>query len=93
MNTAQNILEQLGGNRFLAMTGAKNLVNTGVGLQFDAGGKKLVITLDADDTYTVQAGKLNRKTFEFVYSHNLSDVYADELRATFTKITGLDTSL
>ena len=34
---AQTILTQLGGNRFLAMTGAKDLVNTGKGLQFAIG--------------------------------------------------------
>lgn len=34
---AQTILTQLGGNRFLAMTGAKQLVDLGNGLQFAIG--------------------------------------------------------
>ncbi len=51
---AQTILTQLGGNRFLAMAGAKQLVDLGNGLQFAIGrgasnkANKVVITLDGD---------------------------------------------
>jgi hypothetical protein len=56
---AQIILEQLGGRKFLAMTGAKNLLNTGKGLSMhlprNAGkAKYLTITLNSMDTYDMK---------------------------------------
>ncbi len=57
---AQTILAQLGGNRFVVMTGAKQLVDTGNGLQFSIGrgatnkANKVRVTLDTTDTYVVE---------------------------------------
>ena len=59
--TAQIILAQLGGNRFLAMTGAKQLVDLGDGLQFSIGrgaknkANKVVVRL-VGDLFTEQTG-------------------------------------
>ena len=93
MTIAQTIKSQLGDNKFVAMTGAKNFVDIGNGLQFDVAGKKMIISLNHDDTYRVQYGKLNRKTFVFEYMKDVPMVYADCLKAVFTMVTGLDTHL
>ena len=73
MRVADIILEQLGGNKFLVMTGAKNLIADGDTLRMSlpknmSGANKLEITLDATDTYTMRfykytAGRLNKKTY------------------------------
>lgn len=90
MNT---ILQQLGGNRFLAMTGAKDLLSYPRGLQMSVARRKVFVEVDANDTYTVRAGRFNRKTFAFVVLAEETGIYADQLRAAFTRITGLETSL
>ena len=64
MNTAQIILEQLGGNKFIAMTGAKNFVSDGDTLRMTLprnGSKanRLNITLAPDDTYTMHFFKFS----------------------------------
>lgn len=80
MNVPEIILNQLGGNKFVVMTGSKNFVADGNTLRMTLaknGSKanRLHITLDADDTYTMHffrytAGglKVNHKkgTAEFV---------------------------
>jgi len=91
--TAQTILQQLGGNRFLVMTGAAHLVSYPRGLQMSISRRKVFVELDANDTYTVRVGRMNRKTFAFDVLAEETGIYADNLRATFTALTGLDTSL
>lgn len=59
MTVANTILNQLGGNQFLAMTGCKNLMGFENGLQMriPQNGSKanfLKITLEADDTYKME---------------------------------------
>jgi hypothetical protein len=94
MATAHTILQQLGGQRFVALTGAANLVSYPGGLQMSVrGGRKVFVELYANDTYTVRMGRMNRKTFAFVVLAEETGIYADNLRATFTALTGLDTSL
>jgi hypothetical protein len=63
----------------------------------------LWITLDETDTYTMKfvkytPGRLNKKTFEWVDDKmeeikTIDFIYAEELQAHFTAITGLDTHL
>lgn len=96
---AQTILEQLGGNRFIAMTGARNLMFTKNGLVFNLprGAAKSAIThcqiiLDESDTYTVSFGKMKNRV-EYVEVSELSGVHADSLRRHFTRVTGLDCTL
>jgi hypothetical protein len=56
---ANTILTQLGGKRFVVMTGAKNFVAIDNGLRFTIGkngskANRVKITLSWDDTYTMQ---------------------------------------
>lgn len=91
------ILEQLGGNKFIAMTGAKNFTRDGSSLRFKLprsardGINLVTITLDPSDTYTVQFAKYRAL---YVYPvKTVSDVYADSLTRVFTDATGLAVSL
>ncbi|CAH0531123.1 hypothetical protein [Vibrio hippocampi] len=99
---AKTILEQLGGGRFMAMTGAKNMVAIENGLQFDLprtrhyvkdGINKVQVVLNPSDTYTVLGLKWMPRKYEFKELANQSGVYGDTLQAVFTDITGLDTRL
>lgn len=59
MTVARTILEQLGGNKFIVMTGSKNFVDDGNTLRMTLAknpskANRLWITLDAMDTYTVR---------------------------------------
>jgi len=96
-NTAQTILNQLGGNRFVAMTGCSNFGSTPNSLSFKLPRGKAThctVTLDASDTYTVEFVKCNMRAV--VYRQvvaETSGVYADQLTELFTGATGLYTSL
>lgn len=93
---AQTVLQQLGGNRFLAMTGAKNLVDMVSGLYFSLprGAKnkanKVSITLDGD-LYTVRFMAIRGTVIAKRGTFNM--VYGDRLAALFSEQTGLDTHL
>jgi hypothetical protein len=98
METANTILQQLGGNRFLAMTGAKNLIGGERMLQFDMSSRltrdksnKMRITLSDLDLYTVETYRVRGLNCDVKSS--VDGVYADQLRKVFTSVTGLDTSL
>ena len=99
MQVANTILEQLGGGRFLVMTGAKNLVgdHQSLGMKINGRNKagravnKVSITLAADDTYTVQTWYFRGMALRAV--DEMTGVYCDQLRAVFTSFTGLHTSL
>ena len=96
MNVAQTILQQLGGNRFLAMTGARNLVNTGNGLAMQlpknsSGANRLTIETDANDTYSVRFWKLRKLEPVDVVAHD--GIYCDMLQPIFTQTTGFDTNM
>lgn len=104
MEVANTILRQLGGNKFLAMTGAKNLIGTDEGmggLVFSLPGRMaknginvVRIILNAMDTYDVKFEKLGRAPkFERTTVSEIEGVYEDMLRDVFTKETGLQTSL
>lgn len=91
---AQTILSQLGGNRFIAMTGAKMFVADKNALIFRIPrANKVVcvrIQLDPSDTYTMKffakdgpVGLKEVKTF--------TDIYSDMLQDCFTRVTGLYT--
>lgn len=96
MTIAATILQQLGGSRFIAMTGAKNLINHGSALSMKlprnaSKANMLKITLDANDTYTVEFSKF--RNLDITPVKTLNNVYADQLRSVFTATTGLETSL
>ena len=97
---AQTILSQLGGNRFVAMTGCSNFLSDTHSLSFKLprGCKNkathCTVTLDASDTYTVEFVKCNMRAA--VYRQvvaKTSMVYADQLCELFTAATGLYTRL
>ena len=105
---ADTILEQLGGNKFIVMTGSKNFVADGNTLRMTLAknvskANRLYITLNADDTYTMRffkctAPRFNSKTLSFT-NEKIKDikivngVYCDMLRNIFETVTELYTSL
>ena len=102
MSVGQTILAQLGGRRFVAMTGARNLCTDGTMLHFSLPGggfakdgiNKVRIELDPSDTYTVRfykIGRAPRGSVEVVYE--CEGVYEDMLREMFEERTGLRVSL
>ena len=100
---AQTILAQLGGNRFIAMTGASSfsswhaIDNIRGGLTFRIPRNNSIratsvrIYLMDSDTYRVQFCTM--KDYEFIIIATREDVYADNLRTIFEEVTGLYTSL
>ena len=96
---ARTILEQLGGRRFMVMTGAKNFVGGNNSLTFRLPGKNFCkqsinsvqITLDPSDTYTVTFARIRGIDVKVIAMHR--DVYVENLRSLFTEVTGLDTHL
>jgi len=100
MEIAKTILSQLGGNRLIAMTGAKNFVALAAGLQFDLPKKahfvkngitRIWVELTPADTYTVKTWKIRGMNCQQL--DTVEDVYCDELQGVFTELTGLDTHL
>jgi len=98
MNTiTATIFEQLGSNKFVAMTGAKNFCSGSNMLQFDIprGAKnkanKIQITLMTSDTYMIQFYNYRNLSCKLVGQSD--NVYFDQLQSVFTEQTGLDTHL
>ena len=100
MTVATTILEQLGGRRFLAMTGAKHLVGTETSLGFTLPGtpgfvrqgiNRVQITLTPMDTYIVAFCRSTKKGWKEV--DRCEDIYAENLQECFTRVTGLATRL
>ncbi len=97
------ILKQLGGQRFIVMTGSKNFgfAESSKGeaqLSFHltrnaAKAQFCTITLKFDDTYTVTFTKLNKKTYSLETIKECVGVYCDNIQEIFTEVTGLYTSL
>lgn len=97
MQIAQTILAQLGGNKFVAMTGAKSFVGIENGLMFmlPRGAKnkanKVRITLTPADLYKVEFMKIRGVELKTISAHE--EIYCDMLQELFTKETGLETRL
>ena len=96
MTVAKTILEQLGGNKFCVMTGAKNLVGDENSLSMRIGRNSsnsnyLKITLNSMDTYDMKFYRLWRFEEKSVTEYN--NIYNDMLTDTFTAHTGMYTSL
>jgi hypothetical protein len=96
MNTATTILNQLGANKFIAMTGSKNFVNTGNGLQMKltrnkANAQYLSIELNSMDLYDMKFYSL--RGTELKVKNEINGIYCDQLKSIFTSVTGLYTSL
>ncbi|GAB2797734.1 hypothetical protein HNQ93_004039 [Hymenobacter luteus] len=101
------ILLQLGGRRFLAMTGANQLLAAGrtatnpnpwlrMNLRRnEAGVNRLKITLMPTDTYTVEFYHQQLVDCEAVITRKQTFdlVYGEDLPGLFTSVTGYDTHL
>ena len=95
---AKTILDQLGGNKFIAMLGVKNLVAGNISLTFRIPSNfakidinSITVTLNNSDAYDIDFHKISRgkcKTIAFIYG-----IYADNLQNVITQVTGLDTHL
>jgi hypothetical protein len=95
---AETILEQLGGRRFMAMTGARHFLADGSALRFrlpsnfaQHGINAITITLNAFDTYDLVFSKVHGPNFTSVAT--VRGIFADQLRDVFRSETGLDTTL
>ena len=94
---AQEILSQLGGRMFCAMVGAKHLLAVKSGLQFSIGDgakdaiNKVLITLESNDTYTVEFWFIG-KTHALRESRH-EGIYNDMLQDVFETYTGFFTTL
>jgi hypothetical protein len=101
LQVANTILAQLGGRRFIAMSGAKDFIGGDNYLMFSLptgfakeGINKIRITLDWTDTYIFEALKVShRPEPKSENIEKLDYVYAENLEEIFTKVTGLDTHL
>lgn len=100
LTVAQTILAQLGGNRFVAMTGAKNMVGSPDALSFQLprgfaklGINRVNIRHTRMDCYGVSFGKRKPSTLTIVPVLAFGEVYAEDLRRIFTDATGLDCSM
>jgi len=96
---ADETLHQLGGRRFVSMTGAKNIVGLEDGLQFSIPRSKdkinkVRVTLDPNDTYkiefySIQRRKLAGDDVKRVAQYDM--IYAKDLAKVFKDTTGLET--
>ena len=96
--SAETILRQLGGRRFIAMTGSKDFVtdNKKRRLMFKIGRNSkninfVEIKLNVMDTYDMNFYKLRMGKLTLKSKSN--GVYNDQLQSVFTKHTGLYTRL
>lgn len=96
MEIAKTILSQLGGYRFIAMTGSKDFLAGDNSLTFrvgrnSAGINGVRIELTPSDTYTMEFIKLTKAERKVVA--RVEDVYCDQLQDMFLEHTGLYTRL
>jgi hypothetical protein len=101
MNPSE-LFKQLGGNKFVAMTGAKDWIRSDkdnwVSFRIPKakeGINYVKITLNAKDLYDMEFGMIRKKKGIPTYTkkHEVNDVYDDMLQPVFTEKTGLYTSL
>jgi len=97
-SVAIEILKQLGGNRFIAMTGARNFVADGNRMMFKLPGTMtknrinyITITLNVMDTYDIKFFNLRGDKIKVV--EEVNGVYNDMLQSVISDRTGLALSL
>ena len=95
---AREILRQLGGNKFIAMTGAKHFVKDDAKkmISFKIGSNSMNInyvriTLNGMDTYDMEFLRVRAGKITIVSKDK--GVYNDQLQSVFTEHTGLNTHL
>ena len=93
---AATILKQIGGNKFIAMTGAKGFAFSDKYMSFKIGRNSKGINFvrighNAKDLYDLEFGFVSVKGIKV--KKKVKDVYADMLGTMFEKYTGMRTSL
>jgi len=93
---AETILHQLGGRRFIVMTGSKNFIAGKNSLSMKiprnkSGANYLRITLTSMDDYTMEF--ISIRGTEMKTKKTSEGVYCDQLQDLFTYHTGLYTQL
>ena len=95
MTVATTILEQLGGNSFQIMTGAKQFVGCSDSIQFgiqkSQSINKVVIKLTSLDLYDVTFYNIRGINVKVI--RTAESIEASQLQELFTNVTGLETSL
>lgn len=98
MEVAKTILSQLGGNKFIAMTGAKNFTASSDALSFKLpsnfakkGINGVRVVLNGSDTYDITFLKI--KGTKVSIADTANNVYASDLNGVFKSKTGLNTHL
>ena len=109
LRIAETILQQLGGRRFVVMTGSKEF-RTGDDYTLimnlarnSSSANRLSIRLEPTDTYTMRfyretGGKWSNKKLDFLPRKEktikvFEDVYCDQLEINFRDFTGLETRM
>ena len=105
---ADVILDQMGGQRLIAMTGVKHFMDMGDGIKMSlpknkSKANRLYIKLEADDTYTMRFYKFRQGRFDIkkacyipekeVEVKTIEGVFCDELQSHFQRVTGMFTYL
>lgn len=91
---SSTILNQLGGNKFRVMTGAKGFIYGANYLAFRIpfpSINEVRITLNALDLYDIEFRRVRGAKITLVKSYD--NVYADQLQSVFSEATGLATHL
>lgn len=96
---AEEVLQQLGGRKFIVMTGAKNFVKNdkekSIVFKIGGGAKNSInhvkITLTSMDLYNIDFISVRGTNIKTVAT--VKGVYNDQLQSMFTKYTGMNTSL
>lgn len=97
MKVAETILEQLGGNKFIAMTGCTNFTKideNALGMKLKRNQSKanyLKITLNSMDLYDLVFLRANVKGIKVMEEYK--GIYNDQLQEIFTQVTGMYTRL
>jgi hypothetical protein len=91
--SAETVLQQLGGRKFIAMTGAKHFTKgkNFIGFKIPRGNNKIryiKIELNSMDTYDMKFMTLSGKIIK-----KEDGIYSDQLQEIFTENTGLYTHL
>jgi len=93
---AGETLKQLGGNKFIAMTGAKNFAvgPKGMGFRIGRNSKSInYIRIDLKSTDLYDMEFINIRGSKIKVVKKVTGVYNDQLQKMFTKYTGMYTSL
>jgi hypothetical protein len=94
---AEKILAALGGNKFIAMTGAKNLISTKTSLEFNIpknkskANKVEVRYIAGQDLYVINFYRFKMPMLTLLES--FKDLQGNQLKSVFTSYTGLHTTL